>query len=316
MDSRNDAALQFGRPQCLANYACETGENPLWHPAERRVYWTDIPKGRLFRYDPATGQHEPCYGGRPVGGFTLQSDGTLLLFLDRGTVATWRDGVLTEVVHELADEADSRFNDVIADPVGRVFCGTMSTSDRKGRLYRLDLDGSVHLLLEGIGCSNGMAFSIDGKSLYHTDSFAHEIYLFDYDISDGSISNRRVFARFADTDGFPDGCTLDAEGRLWTALWDGGCIVRLDSDGRIEERIELPVPKVSSLAFGGEEYRDLYITTAGGNAKATEGSQAGALFCLRAAGQGVPEFESRILVTSAAAMDPAVPDAHEPTEEA
>ena len=79
-------------PALIADYACETGENPLWHPVERRLYWIDIPTGRLFRYDPATGHHEQCYQGRIVGGFTIQADGSLLLFMDRGTIALWRDG--------------------------------------------------------------------------------------------------------------------------------------------------------------------------------------------------------------------------------
>jgi sugar lactone lactonase YvrE len=314
MASQYSADLLQVKLECLADYGCEIGENPLWHPIERRIYWTDIPGGRLFRYDAATGHHEQCYAGRPVGGFTIQADGALLLFLDRGTIVNWREGVLTEVVHEVPGELDSRFNDVIADPEGRVFCGTMFTPDRKGRLYRLDLDGSLRLLLEGIGCPNGMAFTHDRKRLYFTDSFAREIYLFDYDIEDGSIANQRVFARFQPSDGFPDGSTLDGEGRLWTAMWDGGCIVRLSADGQIEEILHIPAPKVSSLIFGGDDYRDLYITTAGGNAKITEGPQAGALFRLKAAGQGVSEFFSRISVSAATAINSAAPNAHITTE--
>ena len=281
-------------PALIADYACETGENPLWHPLERRLYWTDIPTGRLFRCDPETGHHEQCYQGRSVGGFTIQADGALLLFMDRGTVALWRDGTLTEIIPEIPDERESRFNDVIADPRGRVFCGTMSAGDRKGRLYRLDPDGSLHLLLEGIGCSNGMAFTHDRRGFYYTDSFAREIYLFDYNETDGSIANQRVFARFTEADGMPDGITLDAEGRLWCALWDGGCIVRLSADGRIEKKISIPAPKTSSLTFGGDYCIDVYITTAGGNEKTKDGPLAGALFCLKAAAQGVPEFFSSI----------------------
>ncbi len=282
------------QPELIADYACETGENPLWHAQEQRLYWTDIPRGRLFRYDPVTGLHQQIYQARPVGGFTVQADGSLLLFMDHGTVALWRGGVLTEMIAEIPAERESRFNDVIADPAGRVFCGTMSTPTEKGRLYRLDCDGSLHVVLEGIGCSNGMAFSPDGKGFYYTDSFAHEIYLFDYDIADGSISNQRVFKRFAPDDGFPDGATLDAQGRLWCALWDGSAVVRLDNDGTVQQQIPLPVGKVSSLTFGGAGYGDMYITTAGGNDKATEGALAGGLFRLRGIAKGVPEFVSRV----------------------
>ena len=111
--------------------------------------------------------------------------------MDRGTVAIWRDGKLTEILSEIEEEKASRFNDVIADPMGRVFCGTMSSSAGKGRLYRMDLDGTIRVVLEGIGCSNGMAFTHDQKGFYYTDSFAHEIYLFDYRAEDGRISNQR-----------------------------------------------------------------------------------------------------------------------------
>lgn len=280
--------------EVIANYACETGENPLWHPIERRLYWCDIPKGRLFRYDPATGTHEQCYQGRPIGGFTIQADGSLLLFMDRGTIALWRDGAITKVVSEIAAERSSRFNDVIADPLGRVFCGTMSTDDCKGRLYRLDLDCSLHPLLEGIGCSNGMAFTLDRKGMYYTDSFAREIYLFDYNIQTAALSNPRVFAHFSETDGLPDGATVDAAGRLWSAIWDGSRIVRLSSGGEIKEEIMIPVRKTSSLTFGGEDYRDIYITSAAGNSEEVDGPLAGALFRMKAQTPGLPEFFSRI----------------------
>ncbi len=236
----------------------------------------------------------PATKGRPVGGFTIQSDGSLLLFMDRGTIGIWRSGEFTEIVPDIEAERLSRFNDVIADPAGRVFCGTMSSAAGKGRLYRLDTDGSLRVVLEGIGCSNGMAFTLDQKGFYYTDSFAHEIYLFDYNAEDGAISNQRVFARFDETDGLPDGATLDAEGRLWSALWDGSSIVRMNADGTIERRIALPVRKVSSLTFGGADYSDLYITTAGGDTRDEDGALAGALFRLRGQSRGVPGFFSRV----------------------
>jgi D-xylonolactonase len=282
--------------ELIADYACEIGENPLWHPIERRLYWADIPTGRLLRYDPANGKHEQCYQGRPVGGFTIQSDGSLLVFMDRGTIAVLRDGAVTEIVSGIPGEESSRFNDVIADPLGRVFCGTMSTGDRKGILYLLERDGSVHPVLEGIGCSNGLAFTPDRRGLYYTDSFANEIYIFDYDAENGSICNQRVFARFDAAKGLPDGATVDAEGGLWSALWDGSCIVRLLPDGSVDRSIEFPTRKTSSLIFGGDHYSDMYVTTAGGNNKAEDGKLAGALFRLKIGISGLPEFSSRIRI--------------------
>jgi len=288
--------MTLSQPELIANYRCETGENPLWHPMERRLYWTDIPAGRMFRYDPATNTHEQFYEGRPVGGFTIQHDGSLLLFMDRGTVAQWRDGELTTVIEEIAAEREFRFNDVIADPRGRVFCGTVDDGGRKGRLYRLDPDGSLSLLLDHIGCSNGMAFTLDQKLFYYTDSKAYEIYLFDYDLDTGAISNQRVFARFSEEEGFPDGATLDSQGRLWSAVWDGFGVVRLREDGSVAERIALPTGKVSSVTFGGDDLSDMYITTASGNMPRQGDTAAGALFRVRMDIPGVPEFFSRIQI--------------------
>jgi len=282
------------QPELIADYACVTGEGPLWHAAEQRLYWVDIPKGRLFRYHPASGAHEMCFEGKPVGGFTIQADGALLLFMDRGAVTLWRDGEFTTVIEEIPDERETRFNDVFADPAGRVFCGTMPTKERPGRLYRLDPDGALTRLLDGIGCSNGMGLTPDRKQLYYTDSDARKIYLFDYDQASGTLDNQRLFASNPPEEGLPDGMTVDAQGYVWSARWDGSCLVRYTPEGALERRISFPAKKVSSVIFGGPDYTDMYITTAGGDNKPTEGAGAGALFRLNLGIQGVPEFLSRV----------------------
>lgn len=283
------------QPQPIADYACITGEGPLWHSLERKVYWADIPRGRLFRYDPAIGHHEMCAElPEAVGGFTVQADGSLLLFMARGAVKIWRAGELTTVIDEIPQERDSRFNDVIADPAGRVFCGTMPTRERPGRLYRLDTDGTLTQLLDGVGVSNGMGFTPDRRQMYYTDTRRREIYLFDYDQADGGLSNRRVFVRVPEGEGGPDGMTVDAEGYVWSARWDGSRLVRYAPDGRQVLKIDFPVKKVSSVIFGGADYTDMYITTAGGDKKESDGEHAGALFHLNLNIRGVPEFFSRV----------------------
>jgi sugar lactone lactonase YvrE len=284
-------------PELIADYECVVGEGPLWHPGEQRLYWIDIPTGRIFRYDPANGMHEQCYEGEVVGGFTIQADGSLLLFMARGAIKIWREGELTTVVDEIPEERESRFNDVIADPVGRVFCGTMPSESQLGRLYRLDTDGRLTKLLDGIGCSNGMGFTPDREQMYYTDSFRREIYLFDYDQSTGAITNQRIFVQTPEGEGVPDGMTVDVEGYVWSARWDGGCLVRYAPDGREVLRISFPARKVSSVTFGGTDYADIYVTTAGGDDKAQEGPGAGALFRLNLGIQGVPEFPSRIALS-------------------
>ena len=281
-------------PEIIVDQRCVTGECPLWHPDEQRLYWVDIPSAKLFRYDPKDGTHETFDVGEPVGGFTIQQDGALLLFMAHGAVRLWRNGFIGTVIEELPEERNNRFNDVIADPEGRVFCGVMSTEERAGRLYRLDHDGTIMPLLDGIGTSNGMGFTPDRKAMYYTDTRRHEIYLFDYDRASGDISNRRVFVKVPDGEGKPDGLTVDADGCVWSARWDGHCLVRYSAGGELLTRIEFPVRRVSCATFGGPDYMDMFVTTAGGNDTSENGEHAGALFHLDPGVRGVREFRSRI----------------------
>jgi len=284
-------------PELIADYECVTGEGPLWHPLEKRLYWVDIPKGRIFRFDPVTGKHEMCYEGEKVGGFTIQKDGSLLLFRTKGNVVIWKNGKTTTVVKEIPEELENRYNDVIADPAGRVFCGILSEQFKPGRLYRLDTDGSITKVLENIGCPNGMGFTLDRKQMYFTDTVpAKTIYLFNYDKKTGNITNQRVFVKVPAADGGPDGMTVDAEGYVWSASWDGWTLVRYTPQGVEERRIRFPAKQVSSVTFGGEDLKDIYVTTAGGDNKAENGQGAGALFRLRLGIKGVPEFYSRIKI--------------------
>lgn len=282
-------------PELVADYQCVCGEGPLWHAEEQCVYWVDIPKGRLFRYDPVSGEHEMVLEqSEAIGGFTIQRDGALLLFMNRGAIKIWRKGEFVPVLDELPDEKDTRWNDVIADPEGRVYCGTMAVRGRLGRLYRLDPDRTLTRLLDGIGCSNGMGFTPDGKSLYYTDSPKRELYLFDYDRASGAITNQRVFVASAEEDGVPDGMTVDAEGFVWSAHWGGSCLIRYRPDGTEERRIEFPAKNVSSLTFGGKDFTDIFVTTAGGDDRNAKGPGAGALFRLNAGIAGVAEFRSDV----------------------
>lgn len=283
------------KPIIVADTRLVVGEGTLWHAGEQKLYWLDIPNGSIYRYDPREGRHERIYAGEVIGGFTIQADGSLLLFMARGAVRTWKRGELSTVIEEIPEERETRFNDVIADPEGRVFCGTMSTPKRPGCLYRLGRDGKITRLLEGIGISNGLGFSPDRKRLYYTDSAKGEIYVFDYDKAGGTISNQRVLIRVPASEGEPDGLTVDAEGYLWSARWNGGCIVRFSPEGREVLRVELPARKVSCLTFGGMDCQDIYISTAGGDKRDEEGPGAGALFCLNLGIRGRAEFPSRVL---------------------
>ena len=290
------ASGSLPRPELVADTRCQTGEGPLWHPDEQAVYWVDIPAGQLFRYDPATGRHELVYEspGEAIGGFTLQADGALLLFQSRRAIRRWRAGRVETVVAEIPEERAGRFNDVIADPDGRVFCGTMPIGDRPGVLYRLDRDGSIRPVFDDAGVSNGMGFTPDLRRMYHTNSLKRLIVVFDYDRASGELSNRQDVVRVPEEGGIPDGMTVDANGDVWSARWDGSALYKYNPVGEELLRIPFPAKKVSSIVFGGPELDDAYVTTAGGQDRANEGPGAGALFRIRLGVRGVPEFRSRV----------------------
>ena len=291
-------------PEIVADYENEVGEGPMWHPMDKRLYWGDIHKGRIFWFDPATEKHELFYeGDSMIGGYTIQEDGSLLLFMEKGAIAELRDGKLKYLIEELPGEGESRFNDVIADPAGRVFCGTMPVDanramagERLGTLYRLDTDGSITPVLGDRGISNGMGFTPDRKQMYYTESMDYKIYIFDYDINTGAISNQRVFVETPSDQGVPDGMTVDAGGYVWSAHAGGSKLTRYTPQGAVERVIPFPTQIVSSVAFGGADMADIFVTTIGGDDRATYGPGSGALFRLQLGIKGVPEFYSRIRV--------------------
>ncbi|WP_435102770.1 SMP-30/gluconolactonase/LRE family protein [Halarchaeum sp. P4] len=280
----------------VADTRCHTGEGPLWHPEEECLYWTDIPNGRLYRYDPASDDHECVLDDeRALGGFTIQEDGSLLCFRGEGRVGRFADGTLEDVT-VIESATYTRFNDVIAGPEGRVYAGTMPTDDELGRLYCLDTDGTIRQAdTEGYDIPNGMGFTLDLEHLYVTESEANAVYRFDYDRATGELSNRRVFLDLAGEAGVPDGMTVDSDGDVWSARWNGGVVARYGDDGEERGRIEFPAKKVSCVTFAGEDYDTAYVTTAlEGGDRETEGDGAGALFRFDAPDgvTGRPEFRS------------------------
>ncbi len=285
--------------QVVADFQCIVGEGPVWHSDHGKLYWTDILEGRLFWYESATGKSQPYYEGRIVGGFTVQDDDSLLLFMDKGTVAVCEDGqVVRTIVDTIPAEIEKRFNDVAADPEGRVFAGTMpfdNVEQRSGRLYRLDQDGSYAVVLEDVGVPNGMGFTSDGRSFYFIDSLDNVVWKFDYEQETGEIGNRRAFLEFdADVDGSADGMTLDSEGNLWIAMAMGWKVVQYGPDAELKRSIELPARFVSSVAFGSRDLSQLFVTTGRLPEDGDLGSAAGALISLEPGAVGLPEPRSRI----------------------
>lgn len=282
----------------VANEYCQTGENPLWDPQHRILYWEDIPNGYIFRYIPSTKKWDKIYDGPTVGGFTLQENGKLLLFRDHDIALLHDDGGVQILTRDI-DTNTGRFNDVIADPEGRVFAGTMGQGDKtSGGLYLVETDASVTKLWGGTGCANGMGFSPDLSKFYWTDSTARIIYVFKYDRRTGALTNRTEFYVAPEGVGTPDGMTVDVKGHVWSAHWDGFGIYHLDENGKVLEKIKFPVGQVSSAAFGGNDFDELYVTTAGGCARKGEPlgetTEDGCLFRVPVGVRGVPDFRSKI----------------------
>lgn len=283
----------------LVDLPCETGEGPLWDDRTQTLTWNDIPPGTLYRYSPANGtnvveyQHEAA-----VGGHTLQEDDSLVIFGADGKILILRDGEITTIQEAIPEVVGSRFNDVAAGPRGEVFCGTMPLKLGDARLYRLDPDGLLHLVWDDIALSNGIGFSPDEKTFYLSDSNNRLIYRADYNKADGSLSNREVLIRLDDDSAVPDGMTVDANGDLWVAIWDGSCVLHYSAAGELIDKVNFPVKKVSSINFGGLEFGTAYVTTAGGqNREGNDGPLAGSLFAVDLPGvRGKSDFRSRILI--------------------
>ena len=287
-------------PNVLVDLPCQTGEGPIWDDRRNVLFWVDIPPGRIYRYTPATGTNDLVFThGHEVGGITLQEDGSLLLFCSFGTVLHLDpdSGTVTTVIEQIDAEADSRFNDVEAAPDGSVLCGTMPSAAHPGRLYRLFPDRTLTLLFDDIGLSNGIGFSPDRRTMYHADTNTRRIYALDYDPATGDIANRRILIGDPAGEGFPDGMTVDAEGTLWSARWDGRALYAYTPEGTAIGRVKFPVRKVSSIAFGGPGYATAFVTTAAANGRdETEGLLAGSLFAVDLGVVGVPPFRSSIAI--------------------
>ncbi|MEA3188444.1 MAG: D-xylono/L-arabinono,4-lactonase [Chthoniobacter sp.] len=278
----------------LANEHCQTGECPVWDEERGCVYWTDIPNGKLFRHDLATRSHEQIYSGPPVGGFTLQTDGSLLLFrIADIAVLPWR-GEARSIIDFHAEGSD-RFNDVCADPEGRVFAGTLNNQrDKVAGLFRVERDGTVAQLFNGTGNSNGSGFSTDERTFFWTDSTAKQICRFDYDVATGGLSNRTTLVQLPHDQGTPDGLCLDAEDNIWSARWNGAAVFKFSREGTLLDKIAMPVKAISCPCFGGSDSRMMFVTTA--NGKPGEPTEDGALFQVEGAFDGKPKFRSRILI--------------------
>jgi D-xylonolactonase len=252
--------------ECVYPGICHLGEGPLWHVGQ--LYWTDIYERRLWVFDPDSGSSRVFWQGYlQVGGFAFSRDGSLVLCTDRGVyrLGVDRDGAPEKEPRPLWRvplAENEMFNDITTDPEGRIYAGTLNRSSPTGCLYRLERGKDPVRLVEGIGCSNGMTFSLDQRFFFHTDSLARRITRYEYDRRTGDIRSPHVFFQGSSPDGLPDGITLDAEDHLWVAFWGAAAVRRLNPAGQVAQEFNFPARQVSSVMFGGPGLDDLYVTSA------------------------------------------------------
>lgn len=239
------------------------GEGPVWDDRTRSLFWVDIYNHRVHQFFPDREIDRIFEVGDVVGCVALTGTDSLLLGL-RNELARLdtATGEVERLIMIEEDKPRNRVNDGKCDPQGRFWVGTMSRNEGEAALYRYDPDGSLHTMETGLTVSNGPGWSPDGKTFYLTDSPKKTIYAYDFEAESGEIRNRRVYAELGGDDSAPDGLTVDTEGYVWTALWDGSCVLRLDPDGNEVLRVPLPVQRPTSCAFGGPDRRQLYITSA------------------------------------------------------
>ncbi|MGI8959764.1 MAG: SMP-30/gluconolactonase/LRE family protein [Bryobacteraceae bacterium] len=251
----------------IADYQDLCGEGPVWNKQEQALYWTDLARNRFYRYVWSERRSEIVSERMQVSSYAFNQPGGLVVMNVTG-IWLW-DGKFEPTL--LADEVDGHkciMNDGIADPDGRVYSGSFLRNERGefvegvGCLFRVDTDGSVHIVDEGFQLSNGLGFSPDLRTLYFVDSARRRIYSYDWRRADGSLRNRRILVQVPLSEGVPDGLTVDAEGFVWCAHWFGGCVIRYDPDGKIERRLEVPAAQTSSVTFGGSDFSEMFVTSA------------------------------------------------------
>jgi len=282
--------------ELVTDHSCLCGEGPLWDDQHKRLYWIDIVRGEINCHLSDEKQLAHFETGQKIGAIGLTESGKLIAALKNGIYhIDFFNGTMTKISDPEPDKADNRFNDGKCDPAGRFWAGTMSDKGvpGSGSLYTLEKDGTVSKKLQKLSISNGLAWGLHAEKFYHVDTPTRKIVAYDYCNESGMISNGVPIIEIDETEGVPDGMTIDAEGMLWVAHWNGGRVSRWDpGTSRKLSEIFLPVSKVTSCAFGGENMEDLYVTTARvglSPGEIIDQPLAGATFIFKQIGvQGVP----------------------------
>ncbi|MBF0277063.1 MAG: SMP-30/gluconolactonase/LRE family protein [SAR324 cluster bacterium] len=251
--------------ECVVDAKNKLGEVPVWCPREQALYWIDIEGCLLQRFIPELGEVKVWKMPERIGSFAIRETGGLIVAFASGFAFY---DLETEKIQWLSKPEShiprNRFNDGKCDRNGRFWAGTMDDqlSEHTAALYCYNPDGTVQQRLKDVGISNSLAWSPENDKFYFADTLDGSIYVFDYDHDSGQIANKRVFATTEEQPGVPDGSTIDEEGYLWNAQWDGWRLVRYAPSGEINQIVDLPVQKPTSCMFGGANLDTLYVTSA------------------------------------------------------
>lgn len=285
--------------ETVVAHTCLLGEGPVWDIKNERILWIDILRGNIHAFYPAKKRFETFNTGKLIGAVAVCKKGGLIAALQDGLAFIDFEKKQIEYIKDPeAHLPQNRFNEGKCDPAGRFWAGTMSLSEapQAGSVYTLEKEMSVTKKIEGVTISNGMAWSKDHSTFYYIDTPTLEVVSFAFDKGNGNISDKKTIIKIPKNHGYPDGMTIDDEGMLWIAHWDGWQVTRWNPNtGEQLFHISLPVAKVTSCTFGGKNLDDLYITSA--SKEMTEGELqkqplAGSIFVIHHCGyKGMPAFE-------------------------
>ncbi len=286
-------------PEVVCDKICELGEGPLWDPTRKLICWVDILKGHIHEWSVVSEELNTIQVSQMIGAMAICNDGNYIAAMKNGFGFVNREtGKVDMIANPEEHLPENRFNDGKCDPYGRFWAGTMPIAEDKssGSLYFLDTSLNVQKKEINIGVSNGLAWSLDHKTMYFIDSPTRQVVGYDYDKESGKLANKRTAIAIAEEDGFPDGMTIDHEGMLWVAHWGGWQVARYDPvTGKKMLSISMPVSQVTSCSFGGDSMEDLYITSARKGLSKVELEKqplAGSLFVVRNSGhKGFPAHQ-------------------------
>ncbi len=286
----------------VSEHSCLLGEGPVWDTEKKLIYWIDILNGEIHEYDTVQKTRRTRHVHRVIGSFAICTDGNFIAALQNGFALIDREiGEIKMIGDPENTLPNNRFNDGKCDPAGRFWAGTMAFSEATGagNLYALENNFTYSRKISNVSISNGLAWSLDHLTLYYVDTPTMEVVAYDYEETTGNISNKKSIVKIAGSDGHPDGMTIDNEGMLWIAHWDGWQVTRWDpKSGKKLYSIKVPVAQVTSCTFGGEYLQDLYITTAKTGLTEKELAAqplAGCLFVVHDCGfTGLPAFKFKV----------------------